>query len=252
MWRHARRHLNVWKMTWMKSPLPDAAGRFARRFSPIRDAALRLGNHDKVFRLDLDLAYMTALDIYQKAGVPDPGPVDSTLLSRCRAFRDACDAHLARNDNGRVRIARAAFDAIAEVEAAMSPRGPVAGTNLDIATVFLLGKRFGEASSSMGWITSGTLEEYAKAVQSVRKTGDSRRGVVPKWETDFLPVAVEYCSGKAKVTLEELRLLANKWRDDEIKSGNPGLPGSPKGVLDGIKRMESTGRLKIPGRSPRK
>jgi hypothetical protein len=237
----------------MKSPLPDAAGRFARRFSPIRDAALRLGNHDKVVRLDLDVTYMTAVDVCQKAGIPIPRPVDTSLLSRCRAFRDACDAHLAREDSGRVLIARAAFDAIAEVEAAMSPRGPVVETSLDPATMFLLGKQLGQAISSINWLTSGVLEEYAKAANSVRKTGDSRRGVVPKWETNFLPVAVEYCSGKAKVTLADLHLLAKKWRDDERQAGrNPGLPGSPKGVLDGIKRMESSGRLKIPGRSPRK
>lgn len=240
-------------VTQMKNPIPDAAVRFAQRFSPVRDAALKVGNHDKVVRLELDVTYMTAVDICRKAGVPDPRPVDPTLLGRCRAYRDACDAHLAIGENGRVLIARTAFDAIAEVEAAMSPRGPVFGTNLDTGTIFLLGKRFGQAVSSIGWITTGVLEEYGKAVRSVQKTGDSRRGFVPKWETSFLPVAVEYCSGKTKVTLEALRILANKWGDDEREAGrNPELPGSPKGVLDGIKRMESTGRLKIPGRSPRK
>lgn len=232
----------------MKNPIPDAAGRFAHRFSPIRDAALKLGDQDKVIRLDLDVTYVTAVDICQKVGIPDPQPVDSTLLSRCRAFRDACDAHLSRDDSGRVRIARAAFAAIAEVEAALSPRGPVVGPNLDTATVFLMGKRFGEASSSIGWLISGVLEEYGKSVHTFQKTGASRRGIVPKWQADFLPVAVEYCSGKAKVTLGELVREARRWAESEIAlTRNPGIPAREAGIMAGLRRMESRG-LSIPGR----
>jgi hypothetical protein len=234
----------------MKMPKPDPAGRLAARLSPRLDAALKQGDLNTVVSLALDVTYRTAVEICQAAGIPDPRPSDPALSSRCRAFQDACDAHLAKGDDHRVLIAREAFVATALAEAELRPRGPtVAGSNVDPARIFLLGSQFGQASSAIGWITSGTLTEYGEAIRSRHNTGAGRRGIVPKWETDFLPVAVEYCSGKDKVPLADLRRHAEKWAAREVKAGkNPELPGTEKGILDGLKRMESSGRLRIPGR----
>ena len=199
--------------------------------------------------LAFQVTYDTAVDICQLAGIPDPQPDNSTLLSRCRAFQSACDAHLATRDDPRVLIAKEAFVAIAMAEVELRPNGLTDfGANVDPARIFQLGKQFGQATSSIGWLTSGVLKEYGEALLTRHNIGKSRRDMVPQWETDFLPVAVEYCSGKAKVTFGKLVLEVRRWAATENAANrNPGIPATDAGITAGLRRMESR-NLSIPGR----
>jgi hypothetical protein len=235
----------------MKTPTSDPSGQHADELKAQIDAAIEKEDIDEVVNLSIHATWVTAVAICQEAGIPAPRLVGLSQLGRFLAFRDACDAHLEKATDHRITFAREAFEAIAMVEAQLRVSCPTLGGAMegDAARLLLLGKRLGHSDIMLAMVTSGIWKDYGEALLSIHNTGSYRRGFVPKWESAFLPVAIEYCSGKAKVPLADLRRHAEKWAASEVASGrNPEFPGTEKGVLDGLKRMESSGRLIIPGR----
>lgn len=235
----------------MKTPTADPSGQHADELKAQIDAAIEKDDIDEVVNLSIHAIWVTALAICREAGIPAPRLVGLSQLRRFLAFRDACDAHLETAADHRVSFAREAFEAIAMVEAQLRVSSPTLGGTKagDAARLLLLGKRLGHSDVMLAMVTSGIWKDYGEALLSIHNMGTHRRGFVPEWEKAFLPVAVEYCSGKAKVPLASLRRHAEKWDAREREAGRDhGLPESDKGIDDGLKRMESTGRLIIPGR----
>lgn len=235
----------------MKMRTPDPVGEDADALRPDIKAAVDREAWSEAVILSVRATFLTAVNIADTCGILAPRTRNSSLLNLCRLFRDACQHHLTTvEDDSRVIIARDAFDAIAACQAVLQERGDNLPPGELVARLLLLGSRLGQADVMLGLVTTGIWKEYGEAVSRLQNIGAHLRERVPNWEAAFLPVAVAYCAGKQKVHLAELRRHAQKWATTERAAGNnPGLPATDKGVDDGLKRMESSGRLKIPGRT---
>jgi hypothetical protein len=235
----------------MRTPKPDPAGDDADQIRPEFERALNADAWSDAINLAVRAMYVTALNICKSAGVEPPRPPPARLLELCIAFRSQCDAHLAANeDDFRVQTARHAFDVMAEVETVLRQGTDGLGPADIVARLMLIGTRLGHADMMLTMVTSGLLADYGEALSKLHSIGDHLRDRVPDWEKGFLSRAKAYCEGRAKVTLAELRREARRWADDErLAKRNPALPATDKGIDDGIKRMEASRKLTIPGRS---
>lgn len=232
----------------MKMPTPDPVGQDANVLRPKIEAAMERGDVNEAVNLSVQATFLTAIAICRDVGIPAPRPRDTGLESLCGAFRDACDAHLATDEDFRVTCARDAFDAIAMVETALKARVSHVGSEGDTARLLLLGGRLGHADVMLGLVTSGLLAEYGVAVHALYNRGAHLRNRLPDWEVSFQPVAQAFCTGKNKVSLGALVLEARRWGEAERDAGrNPGIPATDGGITAGLKRMEARG-LSIPGR----
>lgn len=125
-----------------------------------------------------------------------------------------------------------------------------ADPSLFTAKFGLVAIQLGHWAALSGLSDVGLWDDFGSARWKLDRIGAGRRGVQPDWQVAFLPVAIAHCEGRASVGLAELRRRARQWADQERAHGrNPGLPATDKGIDDGIKRMEASGRLRIPGRS---
>lgn len=232
----------------MKMPTPDPVGQHANALRPEIDAAIERGDMNETINLSVRATFLTAVAICQDVGIPAPRPSNTEFESLCCAFRDACDAHLAADDDFRVTCARDAFDALAMVESALKARIANGINKGDTARLLLFGGRLGHADVMLGLVTSGLMAEYGVAVHALYERGAHLRDRIPDWEDGFMPVAKAFCDCKAKVTYGALVARARDWRDAEIAAGrNPGVPATDDGIKAGLKRMQRRG-LTIPGK----
>lgn len=113
----------------------------------------------------------------------------------------------------------------------------------------LLAERLGAWGISLGQVETGQLRRLVKLEATVAKLA-SQKGRKAQWEQSFAPAARAYCHGRGSVTLGSLVRRARDWGEAERREGrNPGLPGTDKGILKGLKRMEAEGLLAIPRRA---
>lgn len=194
--------------------------------------------------------FSTAVAIARSGGVEIELRAGASLLDQSRVFHAACETALnERGENALVNAARDAFKCISRAEASLMR----AQSHPDKRSIHRLAVDFGgvgRADTILSIISSGVWSHYTGAIESLENLGAHRRGYVPEWEAQFLPLAISYCRSRAKVTLAELRRKAQTWaRAEREKGNNPGLPGTDKGIDDGLKRMETSGQLIIPGRA---
>jgi len=232
----------------MRMPTPDPVGGDADALRPTIEAAIERGDVNDALNISVRATFLTAINICRDADIQFPRTDDTALVSLCGAFRDACDAHLARDEDFRVTCAREAFDAIGMVELALRAMASSTDAEGDTARLLLLGGRLGHADVMLGLVTTGLWAEYGTAVHALYERGAHLRDRVPDWEDGFMPVAKSFCEGKAKVTYGALVQRARDWRNAEIAAGrNPGLPASDDGIKAGLKRMQRRG-LTVPGK----
>lgn len=233
----------------MKNPTPDPVGHHADQMMPQIEDAIAKGDVNEIVNLAMRATYLTAIAICEDAGVPIRLPSGQSQLRKYRALRDACDAHLAENDDERVAIACEAFVAIAVAESTLRSRSPTSDKKAeDDARILLAGAQLGQVDAMLGMVRTGHLQQYGEAVFRLQKIGAHLSGRVPPWEEAFMPAAASFCEGKKKVSLGQLVVEARRWEAASIASGDkPGLPSTEEGIKKGLKRMELRG-LSIPGR----
>jgi hypothetical protein len=145
---------------------------------------------------------------------------------------------------------RDAFKAIASIEFGLEGSAVPDLTADQLGTLLIAAFNLGQIDAKMGLWETGIWRDYGEAKFKLHKLGSGQRGRVAEWESRFLPVARAYCGGRSKVTLGELVRHARSWAEAETRArGNPGLPATDDGIKAGLKRMESSGQLAIPGRS---
>ena len=150
----------------------------------------------------------------------------------------------------RLQVALETFSSIGRTQAILEGRDPdCVDEGVRTAKLMLASAAMGHCDSMLSLFENGHWDDFGDAKWKLFQIGSGQRGRLATWEELFLPVAVAYCQGKKQVQLADLRRLAQRWAKDEIASGrNPGLPGTDKGIADGLKRMEKSKQLKIPGR----
>jgi hypothetical protein len=147
---------------------------------------------------------------------------------------------------------RDAFKAIASMEFALDG-SPAPDINADqLGTLLIAAFNLGQIDAKMGLWETGIWRDYGEAKYKLHRLGSGQRGRVAEWESQFIPIARAYCSGRSKVSLGELVRHARSWAEAETRaSRNPGLPATDDGIKAGLKRMGESGQLVIPGRSKR-
>lgn len=151
----------------------------------------------------------------------------------------------------RLLIAREAISAIADTQAILEGRdAECEDEGVRTAKLVICAARIGHADTIARLDENGLWDELGEAKWKLFRQGSTQRGRQAAWESAFLPDAEAFCAGKAKVSLGQLTSRARTWAEGERKAGrNPQLPSTDDGIKAGLKRMETTGTLIIPGRT---
>jgi hypothetical protein len=231
-------------------PKPDPVSGHTDDVRPDYDAAIERGSWAEAVNLVVQAIFRTAIAICQDSGIPAPRPANTTFVDVCDAFCGACENHLATAEyDYRVDTARHVFEVLASVHTTLAQGVGVLPPGEIVGRLLILGATLGHADVMLTLVTTGIWAEYADVLTKHHPIGQHLRGREPVWETGFLPFAVAYCETRSHVTVGALRREAERWAASERAAGrNPGLPGTEKGINDGIKRLEKSGKLKIPGR----
>lgn len=151
----------------------------------------------------------------------------------------------------KARVALEAFSAIAQTQAILEGRDPDCDEEGPRTAKLILSAAFmGHADTVVSLCENGHWDDFGDAKWKLFQMGRAQRGRQAIWETAFAQRAQTYCQGKQKVTLGQLTKLARVWAEEERRHGrNPQVPSTDDGIKAGLKRMETSGALAIPGRS---
>lgn len=148
--------------------------------------------------------------------------------------------------------ARNTLAALRDVVALVEGVDEEAESDTDILTAKLVicATRLGYWAGHAGLAGAGVWDDFADAKSKLFRVGSGQRGRQAEWQSAFLSRAQGFCEGKPKVSLGQLCVLARTWGEEERRAGrNPGLPSSDDGIKAGLRRMEASGSLQIPGRA---